>query len=262
MFRDNRLKRKLSAGETAHGCWVFLEGGDGVEILSLVGFDALIVDHEHIGADFKTLIAQMRAAQATDTTMLLRVPSDDPVYISRALDAGIEGIIVPTVETAEQLRQIIATCQYRPHGGKRGVGYPESRAADWSMAELDYPKLYRDRLAIGVLIETRKGVENIDEILAVEGLDFVMIGTGDLAADLVDDFEDLAAYGSYDNAELDRLVATLEEKVNASPVALAGVVRSPEKAKALAARGYDFVTLTADIWLLIDGARRALEAAR
>jgi 4-hydroxy-2-oxoheptanedioate aldolase len=85
MLRPSRLKRTLRAGGRATGCRIFLAGGDSAELLSLCGFDAFIVDHEHIGADFRTLIEQLRAAQASDTAMLLRVPSHDPVYIRRAL---------------------------------------------------------------------------------------------------------------------------------------------------------------------------------
>ena len=122
MVRANRLKRKLKAGDKAFGCWVFMAGGDSTELLSLCGFDALIVDHEHVGSDLRTLIEQLRSAQASDSAMLLRVPSHDPVYLKRALDAGVEGIIAPTVETAEEARAVVAACRSRPQGGSRGVG--------------------------------------------------------------------------------------------------------------------------------------------
>jgi 4-hydroxy-2-oxoheptanedioate aldolase len=142
--------------------------GDSTELLSHCGFDAFIVDHEHIGADFRTLIEQLRAAQASDTTVLLRVPSHDPVYIKRALDAGVDGIVVPTLETADEARAVVAATRYRPQGGDRGVGYPESRAATWGLAETAYPREYLDELLLAGIIETRKGIENLPAILAVQ----------------------------------------------------------------------------------------------
>lgn len=262
MLRPNRLKARLRAGERATGCWIFLAGGDSTELLSHCGFDAFIVDHEHIGADWRTLIEQLRAAQASDTAMLLRVPSHDPVAIQRALDAGVDGIVVPTVETADEARAVVAATRYRPHGGRRGVGYPESRAAHWGLAETEYARGYRDELLVAAIIETKSGVENLDAILQVDGLDLIIAGPGDLAADLASDFSKLAQYGAYDDPELKALLARVEQRTKAAGRWLGGVARHPEAAPGFYAKGYDFVTLSADIWLLADGARRALDLAR
>ena len=262
MPRPNRLKRKLRAGERATGCWIFLAGGDSTELLSHCGFDAFIVDHEHIGAGFRTLIEQLRAAQASDTAVLLRVPSHDPVYIKRALDAGVDGIVVPTLETAAEARAVVAATRYRPQGGNRGVGYPESRAAQWGLDETAYPREYLDELLVAAIIETRKGVENLPAILQVEGLDMIISGPGDLAADLAPDFSRLAQYGSYDDPALHALMAQIETQTRRAGRWLGGVARHPAAAPGFYEKGYDFVTLTADIWLLGDGAKQALAAAR
>jgi 4-hydroxy-2-oxoheptanedioate aldolase len=258
MMRTNRLKKKLLQGGRANGCWVFLAGGDSTELLSHCGFDAFIVDHEHIGADLRTLVEQMRAAQASDTAVLCRVPSHDPVYIKRVLDAGVDGIVVPTLETAAQARAVVAATRYRPHGGERGVGYPESRAARWGLAELEYPREYLDQLMVAGIVETRAGVDNLDEILQVDGLDMIISGPGDLAADVIADYSGLTEYGSYADPELKALMAKIETRTKAAGRWLGGVARRPPDAPGFYARGYDFVTLTADIWLLGDGARRAL----
>jgi len=262
MLRPNHLKRKLLAGEKAAGCWLFLAGGDATELLSLCGFDAFIIDHEHIGADFRTLIEQLRAAQASNTSILVRVPSHDPVYIKRVLDVGVDGIVVPTLESAEQAKAIVAATRYRPHGGNRGVGYPESRAAHWGLKELEYPRDYLDQLIVAAIVETKKGVENVEELLAVDGLDMLITGPGDLAADIEKDFERLTAYGSYDNPELNAMMEKMERTTKDMSRWLGGVARHPAQAPKFFAKGYDFVTITADIWLLADGAKRALEEAK
>jgi 4-hydroxy-2-oxoheptanedioate aldolase len=153
---------------------------------------------------------KLRAAQASDTAVLLRVPSHDPVYIKRALDAGVDGIVVPTLETADEARAVVAATRYRPQGGNRGVGYPESRAANWGLDETTYPREYLDELIVAAIIETKKGVENLSAILQVEGLDLIISGPGDLAADLAPDFSRLAQYGSYDDPALHALVAQIE----------------------------------------------------
>jgi 2-keto-3-deoxy-L-rhamnonate aldolase RhmA len=262
VLRPNRLKRKLKAGEKGLGCWTFL-AGDAIEALALCGFDALVVDHEHVAADLGELVRQMRCAAVSDTTVMVRLPELDAAYIKRVLDAGVEGVLAPTVETAEEARALVRACRYRPHGGVRGVGYPIARAAHWGLRELDYPQHYRENLLVGCIVETRRGMDNLAEILEVEGLELVCPGAGDLAADLVSDFAALGgAYGAYANNELTAMVEDAERRIRAAGKWLWGVGRTPAHAKTLLGRGYDFVTVTADTWLLIDGARAALAQVR
>ncbi len=263
MFRTNRLKRMLQAGSQPIGCWIFFSDGDSIELLSMCGFDAFIIDHEHIATDMSVLVGQLRAAQATDVTCILRVPSQDPVYIKRVLDIGVEGLLVPTVESAEEAREIVAATRYRPHGGHRGVGYPECRAANWGLAEIEYPANYRENLLIAVIVETRRGFENIEQISAVEGIDMVFLGPGDLTAEIVDDFAALTTFGSYNYSELYRLMTEAEAIVsNRSDCWLGGISRNATGGRELFAKGYDFVTPTADAWLLSDAARSIITAMK
>jgi 4-hydroxy-2-oxoheptanedioate aldolase len=260
MLAPNRLKARLKAGKPTVGCWVFLSDADSIELLSMCDFDAFIIDHEHIGADLRTLVGQLRGARAGDTACLVRVPSHDPVYIKRVLDAGVDGLVVPTVESAQEARAIVAATRYRPHGGNRGVGYPESRAARWGLAEMEYPARYREELVITVIVETRRGFETVEEIAAVEGIDIVFLGPGDLAADLIDDFAQLTRLGSYDIPELERLMTEAERIVKGRDDCwMAGLARDAAGGRALLQKGYDFVTPTADIWLLADGAKAMLD---
>lgn len=263
MFRPNRLKKMLQTNSQPIGCWIFFSDADSIELLSMCGFDAFIFDHEHIATDMRVLVEQLRAAQATDVTCILRVPSHDPVYIKRALDMGVEGILVPTVESADEARAIVAATRYRPHGGHRGVGYPECRAANWGLAELEYPANYRENLLVGVIVETRRGFENVKEIAAVDGVDIVFLGPGDLMADIVDDFAALTKLGTYDNSEFNQLMAEAEVIVRSTPNCwLGGVSRHVAGGRELFAKGYDFVTPTADGWLLADAARSIVTAMR
>jgi len=183
-------------------------------------------------------------------------------YIKRVLDIGVDGIVVPTLESAAEAKAIVAATRYRPQGGNRGVGYPESRAAHWGLKELEYPREYLDQLIVAAIVETKKGVENIKDILAVDGLDMLITGPGDLAADIEKDFERLTAYGSYDNPELNAMMEKMERTTKEMGRWLGGVARHPAQAPKFYAKGYDFVTITADIWLLADGAKRALKEAK
>ena len=256
MFRPNRLKKMLQDSSQPIGCWIFFSDEDSIELLSMCGFDAFIIDHEHIASDMRVLIRQLRSAQATDVTCILRVPSHDPVYIKHALDIGVEGLLVPTVESVEEAREIVAATRYRPHGGHRGVGYLESRAANWGLVEREYPTNYRENLLLAVIVETRRGFENVGQIAAIEGIDMVFLGPGDLSADIVDDFTELTNLASFKNSELDRLMAEAEAIIlPRSDCWLGGITLDAAGGRKLFAKGYDFVTPTGDAWLLSDAAR-------
>jgi 4-hydroxy-2-oxoheptanedioate aldolase len=84
------------------------------EIMALAGVDAIVIDHEHGPADLMSAIGIMQAVSTTDATTITRVPSHDFIYVKRALDTGIEGIMFPSVNTAEQARAVVAACRYPP----------------------------------------------------------------------------------------------------------------------------------------------------
>jgi 4-hydroxy-2-oxoheptanedioate aldolase len=131
------------------------------------------------------------------------------------------------------------------------------------LAELEYPANYRDNLLVAVIVETRRGFENVREIAAVDGIDMVVLGAGDLMADIAEDFAALTKLGTYNNSELDRLMAEVEAIVRSTPDCwLGGVSRNAVGGRELFAKGYDFVLPAADGWLLTDAARSIITAMR
>ncbi len=112
MYVQNRLRKRLAAGETSVGCWIHMCSPIGAEVVALAGFDVVIIDHEHGPSDFLNTISLMQAVSATQATPIMRVPWNDPVYIKRALDIGAQGIIIPAVESAEEARAAVAACRY------------------------------------------------------------------------------------------------------------------------------------------------------
>jgi 4-hydroxy-2-oxoheptanedioate aldolase len=174
------LKTIIAAGEPALGVWLQLGEPSIAEIASLSGYDFLILDNEHGPASLEQTVHSMRAAQAGRATVMVRVPGQDPDYLKRALDAGAEAVMVPMVETAEQARAVVAACQYPP-AGRRGYSAPTVRASGYG-ADPDYAKKANDALFICVQIESDKAVEQAGAIAAVEGVDSLFIGRGDLTA--------------------------------------------------------------------------------
>ncbi|SDB29806.1 HpcH/HpaI aldolase family protein [Bauldia litoralis] len=182
MFRPNRLKARIRAGERSFGTWLQSATPTFAELAATAGFDFFIVDQEHGPGDLGDAIDQMRAASGGEATMVVRVPSSEPVYLKRLVDAGVEGLLVPMVETAEEARAIVAACRFPPRGS-RGNAWDITRSSSYGF-QADYYDRADDNLLIIVQIETARAVENAREIAGVDGVDVVFIGPTDLSGSI------------------------------------------------------------------------------
>jgi 4-hydroxy-2-oxoheptanedioate aldolase len=182
VFRPNRLKARVLAGEKCFGTWLQSAGPSFAEMAAIAGFDFIIMDEEHGVGELQHAIDMMRAAACTDTTFIIRVPSSEPVYLRRLVDAGAEGLLVPMVETAEQARSIVEAVRFPPRG-KRGNAADITRSSSFGLVP-DYYSRADDNLLVVVQIETVLGVENAREIAAVDGVDIVFIGPTDLSGSI------------------------------------------------------------------------------
>ncbi|HEY5790191.1 MAG TPA: aldolase/citrate lyase family protein, partial [Gammaproteobacteria bacterium] len=244
--RDNPLLDKLRAGTPATGCWQFTPSPDVAEILSLCGFDALLVDHEHGPGALESLLGILRAAGRNGTSVLVRVPWNDAVYLKRVLDLGVDGVMVPMLEDAAQARAAVAACRYPPQG-KRGAAWSVVRASRYGL-EADYAAQAWERLLLIGQVESLAAVERLPEIAAVDGLDLLLIGPLDLSCSV-------GYPGELDHPEVRAAVARAEAAILAAGKWLGGVARSVDEALAMRDRGYHLVLPTSDLHLLRDGGR-------
>ena len=244
MYRQNSLKQRLRNGENVLGCWSFLGSAQVVEILSLAGFDYILLDQEHGVGDAGSLQALLHAMSATPTVGVVRVPWNDHVYLKRVLDAGAEGVLIPSIDTADEARAAVAACLY-PTRGRRGTAASSVRASSYGMAP-DYVATCADNLLIGCQIESAKAVENIDEILAVEGIDLMFIGPFDLSATI-------GQMGNLKHPEVARLIAHAEARIKAAGRPMGTVPHPGTTWRDMFARGYQFVNAGSDVARLRDG---------
>ncbi|MEX0762772.1 MAG: aldolase/citrate lyase family protein [Dehalococcoidia bacterium] len=175
----NPVKEKLARGEASVGTWV--SGGDAsvVDILARAGLDWLNLDFEHNPIDVSTAVNCLRAMGGTDTVPFARVPWNDPVWIKRVLDIGFLGVVVPDVKSPDEAGAAVRASRYRPDG-VRGIG--SSRGA--LMYGSDYFAKANDLVTVVCMIEDANAVKQIDDILAVPGIDVAFIGPNDLANSL------------------------------------------------------------------------------
>ncbi|MCD6357955.1 MAG: hypothetical protein J7L75_05210 [Thermoproteales archaeon] len=246
----NRLKALLRERKPAFGLFLTIGHAEVAEMMSLVGYDWLLIDMEHAPIDVATL-GNMVIAIKPPTTPLVRVPVNDPAYIKVALDAGVMGVMVPHVDRADEAKLAASYVRYPPKG-VRGVG--PRRAALYGLAREEYMKVAEDVMLI-VQIESREAVDNAEDILSVEGVDAYFIGPADLSASL-------GVTGGLRNPEVVRAVERVASVGEAQGVP-GGIYCASRSDLELALRlGLRMLALGSDYRLLVEGAKRRLEEAR
>lgn len=175
------LKDKLKKNQLTIGSWVMMQDPIAIDVMSLAEFEWLVVDMEHTSIDLSQVENLVRTIQANNIKALVRVSKNEEVVIKRVLDLGADGIIVPMVCSKNDALRALSYAKYPPEG-KRGVGL--YRGSKYGTKFEDYKKWVNDELVIIVQIEHIDAVNNIDEILSVNGIDGILIGPYDLSGSL------------------------------------------------------------------------------
>jgi len=228
-----------------------LPGTLAAEMLAHQGWDSLTVDLQHGGSDFVSMCAMFAAISTTDTVPLMRVDWNTPGDVMRALDAGAYGVICPNVESVEECQRFVGACRYPPqgyrsYGPKRGLLYGGP----------DYVHHANETVLAIIQIETLKGLERVDEIAQVKGLDMLYVGPSDLG---------LALGREARQNQTDPVVMQAVDRIltAAQKAGLhAGMhCTSADYAREMIAKGFDFVTVISDENLLARGAAERAKLA-
>ncbi|PWC35175.1 4-hydroxy-2-oxoheptanedioate aldolase [Azospirillum sp. TSO22-1] len=178
----NPFKRALREGRPQFGLWLGLADPYCAEIAAGAGFDWLLIDGEHAPNDVRSVLAQLQAVAPYPSHPIVRPVIGDTAVIKQMLDVGAQTLLVPMVESAEQAAALVAAVRYPPHG-VRGVGAALARASRWN-AIPGYLNRAEEEICLLVQVESRRGLDNLDAIAAVAGVDGVFFGPSDLSASL------------------------------------------------------------------------------
>lgn len=178
---ENAFKRAILAGGPQIGLWCMIPNSFVTEALAGAGFDWLLLDTEHSPSDVLTVLPQLQAAAAYNVSTVVRPASNDPVLIKRILDCGAQSLLIPYVQSAKEAEAAVAAIQYPP-AGIRGIA-GMTRASRFGRVE-GYAKRAEQELCLLVQVETKSSLDAIEEIAAVDGVDGIFIGPGDLSASL------------------------------------------------------------------------------
>ena len=233
------LRSRWSAGRPCHGVWNMLPGAVTGEVLARTGADFVVVDLQHGASSEADLPGLTAAITAAGAVPLVRTRSPLFPDLGRPLDLGARGVIVPNIRNAEHAREVVASCRYAPDGG-RSIGRLSGGSAE--------------PLVIG-MVETASALEDLDALLATDGLDGVLVGPGDLALSL-------ELTGEDHRAELRAVLSSIIDRAVAAGVPVGVSAQVGSQAAGYAAGGATIVTVVADAVALGAEVARHLGAAR
>lgn len=216
--RALNLKRKLAEGNSCCGAWLGLACPSICEIVTGSGLDFIVVDAEHSPFNPETQQAMLMAFKGCDTVPIIRVPWNDPIMIKQALDMGWEGVLIPQVNTPDEVRAAVAACRYPPKG-KRGWG--PRRAADYGRDDAEYAKTADDSVICIVQIEDVRGADVIDEILEIPGFDWIFVGRMDMSGSI-------GRIGDADAEEIWDAVKKIFSKAKESGIPAGNAIQTPD----------------------------------
>ncbi len=242
MQLKNPFKQALKDKKAQIGLWVGLADGYACELAANAGFDWLLLDAEHAPNELRTLLHQLQTVAAYPTTPIIRPAIGHTHLIKQLLDIGAQTLLIPMVETAEQARELVQAIHYPPKG-VRGVGSALARASRWNNIP-NYLQQADDEICLLVQVENKKGLENLQAIAEVDGVDGVFIGPADLSASL-------GHLGNPSHPEVQQAIENAIKTVCTAGKA-AGILYADEKmAKYYLELGCTFVAVGVDTSLLM-----------
>ena len=251
-MRENSALRAWREGRQTVGCWLSLANAYSAEALSRLGFDWVCLDLQHGLLDYSDLTHLLPAVSGSDATPLVRVPWNEPYEIMKALDAGAYGVIVPMVNDREEAARAVSACRYPPDGNR---SFGPIRGALYGGR--GYASEANGQIACIAMIETRRGLDNLAEIVTTPGLDAVYIGPSDLALAL-----GLPATGDTDHPEHAAAVAVILEACRSAGIGAGIHTSSLEYTRRYLDAGFHFVTLGSDAGFMMRAAADDLASLR
>ena len=248
----NRFKAKLRSGTPQIGLWCSLTSHVSTEALAEAGYDWLLIDTEHAPNELPGVHSQLQALAASKASPIVRPAWNDMVLLKRLLDIGVQTVLVPFVQNAEEARRAVAATRYPPHG-IRGVSVA-TRANGFGRIK-DYFARANDEICVLVQVETRAALDAIGEIAAVDGVDGIFIGPSDLAADL-------GHLGAPGHEEVQSAIAEAVKAIRAAGKAPGILAPLEADARKWLDAGCLFVAVGSDIGILARGSEALLARFR
>lgn len=245
------LRRKIADNTPALGLWVTLEAPSITEMAVALGLDWVVVDAEHGHLDWKEIVEHIRAAVRSNTAVLVRVAESNIGLIKRALDLGADGIVVPWVESADALRQIVSYAQFPPEG-LRGIG--AERATCWGQCFVQHTQEANEHVLVVPIIESVTGGRAIESMLQVDGVDLFFFGPADYSSSA-------GHRGQWEGPGVAEQLLAIKDKIRAAGKNVGIIATSNENLLERTEQGFRMLGVGVDTGLLLRSLHGALVSA-
>jgi 4-hydroxy-2-oxoheptanedioate aldolase len=251
-MRKNELRRIIAGGGSVLNAWLAIASPFSAELMAHQGFDAVTIDLQHGPVDFQAAVAMLAAISTTPAVPMVRVPWNEPILTAKLLDAGAYGVICPMINSRAEAEALVSACRYPPRGSR---SFGPNRAALYGGA--DYWQHANDEILVLAMIETRRGVQNLAEIVSVDGIDGVYVGPSDLSLSM----GKTPTLDPQDEEVLSAIAAICAGTRNAGKIA--GVhTDGAQTAIRRFKDGYQLCTILSDARLMANAAAAAVREAR
>jgi len=238
MKNKNILKQKLKDGQTVIGTWSSLSSPNVINVLGTTGLDFVVIDMEHGSMSFETAENMVRAAEATNISPIIRTWDDDEQTLLRTLETGTQSVMVPHVKTAADANRIAKACKYFPEGN-RGLS-PYTRIHDFTHREIDesLQKANHETL-VGILVEGKEGLLNLEDIVRIQGIDLVYLGLFDIC-------QSLGLPGQVDHPDVLKEVKRCQKLIKSNGIFPGSMATDIDYIKILKEKDYQFIAYLND----------------
>ena len=249
-MKKNKIKQIIADGKAVINGWLQIPHSFPSEVMAKIGWDSLTIDLQHGVVDYPNALQMYQAISTTDVVPMARVNWNDPGPIMKILDAGCYGIICPMVSNRKEAEKFVQACMYPPQGYR---SHGPIRAAIYGGA--DYPNHANDEIIKIAMIETKEATENLDEIMSTPNLDGIYIGPADLSLAIGEE----PGFDRTENTKAYSEILRILEHAKKNNI-FAGIHNgTPEYAKKMIAKGFNFVTIGTDQRSLSAGAKAVVE---
>ncbi|WP_354691871.1 HpcH/HpaI aldolase/citrate lyase family protein [Phytobacter sp. RSE-02] len=252
-LQKNHFKHAIKNNSVQLGLWTQLGSYIAAEILSGCGYDFIGLDAEHGPSEYIEIYSQLQACAAGGPTQpIVRIPNHDISLIKRYLDAGVNTLMVPQVDTVEQAKALVSAVRYPPHGVRGYCGAP--RASGFGRIK-NYATTCEEEICLIVMPETTLALENIEAMAAIDGVDAFFIGPGDLAASL-------GYIGQPMHPEVIKVIEDTGRRIKTAGKAVGILCTDEAQTRRYIELGFQMIAIGSDQGLLTKGAEQLLAKFR
>lgn len=246
-----QIKEEIESRNHPLGTWISIGHPTVAEAAAQLDLDFVLVDMEHTTMGLETIESLSRGVDAApgETDVVVRVPWNDPVRLKRVIDIGVAGVMVPMIDTAEEAQQLVRSIRYPPEGIR---GIAGSRATGFGQNFEEYVTNANGSILTIAQIETEAGLENAEEIAAVDGIDALFVGPADLSGAL-------GLFAEWDAPEFAEAVDSIIEAGHVADVPVGTLTVDPDGIDERVKQGFDFLIAGKDVSLLMNSIDEAID---